>query len=207
MTHAAITKTLFGVLHLRMWEGHHQEGSEPSARFQTRSSGYGQYPDARGSRERCAAIPWYFVGTVLQFQLHRALCQAAGQYEPGNPNKALHKCDIYRSKEAGNLLKRMMELGSSVPWQEALYLVTGERRMNGSAIREYFAPLEEWLRQENLRTQEFVGWVYDGDYCRTSLETAGLQVTGGYYNAAPGLQIRYDNMIVGAVIVMLLCFL
>jgi len=54
----------------------------------------------------------------------------------------------------------MMRLGSSVPWTEALYVATGEARLNGSHIREYFRPLEEWLRNENLRTNEYVGWSY-----------------------------------------------
>jgi peptidyl-dipeptidase A len=46
------------------------------------------------------------VGTVLQFQLHSALCRAAGQFDPYQPTaKPLFKCDIYRSKEAGKLLK------------------------------------------------------------------------------------------------------
>jgi hypothetical protein len=46
------------------------------------------------------------VGTVLQFQLHSALCKAAGQFDPPQANyKPLFKCDIYRSKEAGKLLK------------------------------------------------------------------------------------------------------
>jgi peptidyl-dipeptidase A len=48
----------------------------------------------------------HFVGTVLQFQLHSALCKAAGQFDPEQPySKPLFKCDIYRSKEAGRLLK------------------------------------------------------------------------------------------------------
>lgn len=75
-----------------------------------------------------------------------------------------------------------MEKGSSQPWQETLQQATGESRITGSAMREYFRPLEDWLRNENLRTQEFVGWVYDGDYCKQSIETAGLQVFGGFYN-------------------------
>lgn len=54
----------------------------------------------------------------------------------------------------------MMRLGSSVPWTEALYAATGETKLNGSHIREYFRPLEDWLRNENLRTNEFVGWTY-----------------------------------------------
>lgn len=79
-----------------------------------------------------------------------------------------------------------MEQGSSVPWTEALHAATGESRLNGSALREFFRPLEEWLQNENLRTAEFVGWTYDGDYCKRSIETAGLEVYGGFYNAAPG---------------------
>ena len=58
----------------------------------------------------------------------------------------------------------MMRLGASVPWQEALYAATGESRLSGQALREYFRPLEEWLRSENLRTQEFVGWTYGKIY-------------------------------------------
>ncbi|XP_063230405.1 angiotensin-converting enzyme [Bacillus rossius redtenbacheri] len=134
-----------------------------------------------------ANIPYirYFVGTVLQFQLHSALCRAAGQFDPGRPQgKPLHKCDLYRSKEAGNLLSRMMRLGSSEPWSEALFQATGESRLNGSHLREFFRPLEEWLRLENLRTQQAVGWNYDGDYCRRSLETTGIRVRLQPYNTA-----------------------
>uniref|UniRef100_A0A1B6KA09 Angiotensin-converting enzyme n=1 Tax=Graphocephala atropunctata TaxID=36148 RepID=A0A1B6KA09_9HEMI len=134
-----------------------------------------------------ANIPYirYFVGTVLQFQIHRALCKAAQQSEHNNAyGQPLHKCDIYRSKEAGHVLQKLMEKGSSEAWSEVLYAATGETRLDGTAIREYFRPLEEWLRNENLRTQEFVGWNYDGDYCKYSIETANLQVYGGFYNKA-----------------------
>lgn len=53
-----------------------------------------------------------------------------------------------------------MEKGSSVPWQDVLQEATGEFRLDGSALREYFQPLEDWLRTENLRTGEVVGWSY-----------------------------------------------
>ncbi|XP_066139070.1 angiotensin-converting enzyme isoform X1 [Euwallacea fornicatus] len=131
-----------------------------------------------------ANIPYmrYFVSTLLQFQIYRALCQAAGQYVPGDHRKSLHKCDIYRSKEAGNILKQLMEKGSSQSWRDILFQTTGESRLDGSALREYFRPLEDWLTNENLRTGEYVGWLYDGDYCKQSIETAGLQVYGGFYN-------------------------
>ncbi|KAJ8931537.1 hypothetical protein NQ314_015539, partial [Rhamnusium bicolor] len=78
---------------------------------------------------------------------------------------------------------QLMEKGSSQPWRDVLFQATGESRLDGSALREYFRPLEDWLRNENLRTGEFVGWLYDGDYCKQSIETAGLQVYGGFYNS------------------------
>ncbi|ALC39612.1 Ance-3, partial [Drosophila busckii] len=133
-----------------------------------------------------ANIPYikYFFSTVLQFQIYRRMCLQAGQYVPNDPRKPLHKCDIYRQPAAGNILKQLMAKGASQPWQEVLEETLGEGRLDGSALREYFAPLEEWLRQEALRTNEYVGWNYDGDYCKRSIETAGLQVFGGYYNAA-----------------------
>lgn len=82
-----------------------------------------------------------------------------------------------------------MEKGSSLPWSETLFQATGESRLDGSALLEYFRPLEDWLRNENLRTQEFVGWIYDGDYCKQSIETAGLQVSGGFYNVSNNLSV------------------
>ncbi|XP_050452521.1 angiotensin-converting enzyme isoform X1 [Cataglyphis hispanica] len=132
-----------------------------------------------------ANIPYIrnFVAGVLQFQLYRALCQAAGQRFVDNPRRPLHRCDFYRSPAAGGILGRLMEKGSSIPWQETLREATGEFRLDGSALREYFRPLEDWLRTENLRTGEVVGWSYDGDFCKRSIETAGLQVYGsGFYN-------------------------
>ncbi|KAF9802645.1 hypothetical protein SFRURICE_011656 [Spodoptera frugiperda] len=79
---------------------------------------------------------------------------------------------------------RIMERGSSAPWSQILQETIGEGRLNGEALRDYFRPLEDWLRSENLRTGEYLGWSYDGDYCKFSIETAGLQVYGGFYNAA-----------------------
>nr|CAD7438416.1 unnamed protein product [Timema bartmani] len=48
----------------------------------------------------------YFVAHILQFQFHKALCIAAGQYDPTDPNtQPLHKCDIYNSTAAGQKLR------------------------------------------------------------------------------------------------------
>ncbi|XP_043273718.1 angiotensin-converting enzyme [Venturia canescens] len=137
-----------------------------------------------------ANVPYIrnFVAGVLQFQLYRGLCQAAGQRFLDDPRRPLHRCDFYRSPAAGRVLGRLMEKGSSRPWQDTLQEATGEFRLDGSALREYFRPLEDWLRTENLRNGEVVGWSYDGDYCKRSIETAGLQVFGsGFYNSAMNL--------------------
>lgn len=85
----------------------------------------------------------YFLARILQFQFHRALCQAAGHEGP------LHTCSIYGSKTAGEKLRAMLALGASRPWPEALEAVTGERSMGASALVEYFAPLTSWLEEQN----------------------------------------------------------
>ncbi|XP_053696511.1 angiotensin-converting enzyme [Sabethes cyaneus] len=154
-----------------------------------------------GAKYHVAAnIPYikYFFSNVLQFQIHRAMCSASRQYDPLDPNKPLHKCDIYRQPAAGNILKQLMERGASEPWQQVLQEVIGEGRLDGTALREYFRPLEEWLRNENLRTNEFVGWIYDGDYCKHSIETANLQVFGGFYNGAVRPRLSVVLIFIGA---------
>uniref|UniRef100_A0A6G4ZXY2 Angiotensin-converting enzyme n=1 Tax=Rhipicephalus microplus TaxID=6941 RepID=A0A6G4ZXY2_RHIMP len=67
-----------------------------------------------------ANVPYirYFASIVLQFQFYKALCEEANHTGP------LHKCDFYRSKEAGKLFGDVMELGYSKPWPEALAMLT-----------------------------------------------------------------------------------
>ncbi|XP_014281818.1 angiotensin-converting enzyme-like protein Ace3, partial [Halyomorpha halys] len=132
-----------------------------------------------------------FVSTVLQFQIHRSLCLAARRQAHTNPADPIHKCDIYRSSAAGDLLARIMAAGSSIPWQRLLYETTGEGKLDGRALRDFFAPLEDWLKNENLRTGEKVEWLYDGDYCKYSIETANLQVQGGYYSSSNTMHIHF----------------
>jgi peptidyl-dipeptidase A len=50
----------------------------------------------------------------------------------------------------------MLAAGTGKPWQEILFEMTGERRMDGNAILEYFAPLKQWLDQQNAGHP--VGW-------------------------------------------------
>jgi len=92
----------------------------------------------------------YFLARVLQFQLHRALSKTAGCTGP------LHRCSIYGSREAGQKLKAMLEMGASRPWPDALEAVTGSRELDASAMADYFAPLKAWLDEQNKGRP--VGW-------------------------------------------------
>jgi len=87
----------------------------------------------------------YFLAAILQFQFHRALCREAGFTGP------LNRCSIYGNKQAGAKLKQMLALGQSRPWPEALKALTGEDRMDATAIIDYFAPLKKWLDEQNAQ--------------------------------------------------------
>lgn len=92
-----------------------------------------------------ANVPYtrYFIAHILQFQFHKALCDAAGFKGP------LHQCSIYNSKEAGAKLQTMLAAGASKPWQDVLEESIGTRTMDASAILDYFAPLKTWLDEQN----------------------------------------------------------
>jgi peptidyl-dipeptidase A len=92
-----------------------------------------------------ANVPYtrYFLAHILQFQFHRSLAEAAGCKSP------LHRCSIYGNKEAGARLIKMLEMGLSRPWQDALFATTGKREMDATAIMDYFAPLKKWLDEQN----------------------------------------------------------
>ncbi len=92
-----------------------------------------------------ANVPYtrYFLATILQFQFHRALCRQAGYTGP------LHRCSIYANKEASAKLAKMMEMGMSRPWPEALEALTGKKQLDATAILDYFAPLMKWLEEQN----------------------------------------------------------
>ncbi|GLX83177.1 M2 family metallopeptidase [Thalassotalea eurytherma] len=89
----------------------------------------------------------YFLAHIQQFEFHRSLCELAGNTE------AIHRCSIYQSKEAGEKLNSMLEMGSSQPWQNAYKVVTGNEQMDATAILDYFAPLHVWLKNKNKNRQ------------------------------------------------------
>uniref|UniRef100_A0A7N8WJE1 Angiotensin-converting enzyme n=1 Tax=Mastacembelus armatus TaxID=205130 RepID=A0A7N8WJE1_9TELE len=95
----------------------------------------------------------YFVSYILQFQLHEKLCEAANHSGP------LHTCDIYRSAEAGAILKYDIVLlfaGSSKPWTLVLQEAIGTNKMDASSLMKYFDPIIKWLEKQNVN--ETLGW-------------------------------------------------
>ena len=85
----------------------------------------------------------YFLARIVQFQFHKALCQTAGYSGP------LNRCSIYGNKAAGDRLEKMLAMGLSRPWPDALEVATGERQLDGTAMIDYFRPLKNWLDEQN----------------------------------------------------------
>ena len=92
----------------------------------------------------------YFLSHVLQFQFYKGLCDAAGYKGP------LYNCSFYGNKAAGQKFWAMLEKGASQPWQATLKELTGGEKMDAGAVLEYFAPLQDWLKQQNAGQQ--CGW-------------------------------------------------
>jgi peptidyl-dipeptidase A len=99
-----------------------------------------------------ANVPYtrYFLARILQFQFHRALCEAAGFKGP------LHRCSIFGNRAAGARLNKMLSMGKHQPWPDALEAISGQRQMDATAILDYFAPLKKWLDEQNKG--ERLGW-------------------------------------------------
>ena len=85
----------------------------------------------------------YFLSFILQFQFQKAACEQAGWTGP------LHRCSIYGNKDVGAKFTKMLEMGASKPWPDALEAFTGTREIDGSALVSYFAPLQSWLQEQN----------------------------------------------------------
>lgn len=85
----------------------------------------------------------YFLSYILQFQFYEAACQQAGWEGP------LHRCTVYGNREVGERFNRMLEMGASRPWPDALEAFTGTRQMDGGAMVRYFEPLMVYMREQN----------------------------------------------------------
>jgi peptidyl-dipeptidase A len=92
----------------------------------------------------------YFLARILQFQFYKAACKQAGWKGP------LHRCSFYGDKKVGANLNKMLEMGMSKPWPEALKAFTGTPQMSAKPMLDYFAPLKKWLDEQNKGEKQ--GW-------------------------------------------------
>ncbi|XP_054162336.1 angiotensin-converting enzyme-like [Oppia nitens] len=99
----------------------------------------------------------YFVSIILQFQIHKALCSF------GQKDVPLYECDIDGDKEAGNKLKQVLTLGSSVKWPKQLQMLTGNQRIDIKPMLDYFKPLQQFLDKQ--LAGHHIGWNFNvNDY-------------------------------------------
>ena len=106
-----------------------------------------------GAKMHVAAnVPYmrYFLADIYEFQFYRALCKESGYKGP------LNRCTFFGSKAAGAKFNKMLEMGQSKPWPDAMEVLTGQREGDASAIIEYFAPLKKWLDEQNKGMK--AGW-------------------------------------------------
>ncbi|KAK7919784.1 hypothetical protein WMY93_011068 [Mugilogobius chulae] len=157
----------FGYL-IDQWRWDVFSGSTPTSRYNydwwnLRTKYQGICPPTRRTEEHFDAgakyhvpgnTPYirYFVSFILQFQFHEKLCEAAKHTGP------LHTCDIYRSKEAGAILKKVLQAGSSKHWQDVLLDALGTNKMDSSSLIRYFQPILTWLEEQNKKNGETLGW-------------------------------------------------
>ncbi|CAG0892458.1 unnamed protein product [Cyprideis torosa] len=106
-----------------------------------------------GSKFHIASnVPYirYFVAVVLQYSFHKELCVLGGQYDEHNPtSQPLHLCDISagnNTKRVGQMLRKVLSLGSSKPPQDVLEIITGRRNISTDAMLEYFKPLRRAIQ-------------------------------------------------------------
>ena len=92
----------------------------------------------------------YYLARIMQYQFHEALCNEAKFDGP------LHECSIYGNKDAGEKIISTMAMGQSVPWQDAFENLTGSRQLSGNSILNYYAPLKDWLDEQNK--ERTCGW-------------------------------------------------
>lgn len=92
-----------------------------------------------------ANVPYtrYFLAYILQFQLYQGLCAAAGHTGP------LYECSFHGNREAGRRLWALLQHGARQPWQATLKELTGSERIDAVPLLEYFAPISQWLQQQN----------------------------------------------------------
>ena len=71
----------------------------------------------------------------------------------------------------------MLQKGASQPWQQTMKELTGGEKMDASAILDYFAPLQAWLKQQN--EGQTCGWQASGTTAAGAGETCRGRAQAG----------------------------
>ena len=66
--------------------------------------------------------------------------------------------DLDHVSDAGKKFAKMLQAGSSRPWPDILNEMTGSKKLDASALVEYFSPLEGWLDDQISNLGIPVGW-------------------------------------------------
>jgi peptidyl-dipeptidase A len=83
----------------------------------------------------------YALSFAILFQLHNHIARNILNQDPRDT-------DYYGNRAVGDFLRAIMEPGASRPWRDVLRETTGQE-LNAQAMVDYFAPLYDWLREQN----------------------------------------------------------
>lgn len=90
----------------------------------------------------------YAMAFVIKYQLHTYIARNILKQDPRD-------CNYYGNKEVGAFLWELLSLGATRDWREVIEEKTGEA-VSTRAMLDYFAPLIEYLEQENAGRE--AGW-------------------------------------------------
>lgn len=90
----------------------------------------------------------YALAYLIKYQLHMHIAKNILKQDP-------HNCNYYGNKEVGQFLWNILKLGQTKDWRQVIKDATGED-ISARALLEYFAPLNDYLQEQNKGRQ--VGW-------------------------------------------------
>lgn len=68
-------------------------------------------------------------------------------------------------------------MGASKPWEDAMEAITGGRKMDARPMLDYFDPLKKWLKHENRKNEEYVGWITSDEVSCIKMESKPTTTT------------------------------
>jgi peptidyl-dipeptidase A len=83
----------------------------------------------------------YALSYIQLFQLHAHIARELLDEDP-------HDTNYYGQRVVGDFLRELLSTGETVDWRMLLRETTGED-LSANAMLEYFAPLQEWLEEQN----------------------------------------------------------